>query len=104
MGVEKFGRSSRKGVNVLYRNIPFIFFMVSMGLVYIANSHVAEKKVRKIESLKKQAQTLKWEYWSLKSQIMYGSTQSALTKKVTPFGLLEPIDSPKRIQIKSEEP
>jgi len=104
MGVEKFGRSSRKGVNVLYRNIPFIFFIVFLGLIYIANSHVAEKKVRKIESLKKQAQTLKWEYWSLQSQIMYGSTQSALTEKVSSFGLLEPSDSPKRIQVKVEEP
>ena len=82
MGVEKLGRSSRKGVNVLYRNIPFIFFMVTLGLVYIANSHFAEKKVRKIERLKKNAQTLKWEYWSLQSQIMYGSTQSALSDKV----------------------
>lgn len=104
MGVEKLGRSSRKGVHVLYRNIPFIFFMVTLGLVYIANSHFAEKKVRKIERLKKQAQTLKWEYWSLQSQIMHGSTQSALSEKVVPFGLLEPTDSPKRIVIKREEP
>ena len=100
MGVEKLGRSSRKGVNVLYRNIPFIAFLIVLGVVYIANSHFAEKKVRKIERLKKEAQTLKWEYWSLQSQIMHGSTQSALTKKVAPYGLLEPSDSPKRIQVK----
>lgn len=104
MGVEKLGRSSRAGVNVLYRNIPYIFFLVVLGLVYIANSHIAEKKVRKIEQLKKNAQTLKWEYWSLQSQIMHGSTQSALSERVTTYGLLEPNDSPKRIKVNVETP
>ena len=48
----KTGRHSGRGVNVLYQNIPFVFFLVGLGLIYIANSHYAEKKVRQIEKLK----------------------------------------------------
>lgn len=95
----KTGRSSRHGVNVLYKNIPFVFFLVGMGLVYIANSHYAEKKVRKIEKLKTEVKTLKWEYWSLRSEIMHGSTQSELSRKVEMYGLYAPEDSPKRIVV-----
>ena len=93
---------SGKGVNVLYRNIPFICFVVGLGLIYIANTHYAEKRVRQIENLKTEVKTTKWEYWSLQSEIMHGSTQSELSKKVEVYGLQTPEDSPKRILIESE--
>ena len=95
-------RSSGAGVNVLYRNIPFICFVVGLGLIYIASTHYAEKSVRKIERLKADVKTTKWEYWSLQSEIMHGSTQSELSKKVEVYGLQTPDDSPKRILIESE--
>jgi hypothetical protein len=91
------GSRSKKGVNILYENIPFICFIVALGLMYIANNHFAEKRSRQIEGLKSEVKTLKWEYWSLQSEIMYGSTQSELSKKVKSFGLETPDDSPKRI-------
>lgn len=93
------GRNSDKGVNVLYKNIPFVFFLVGLGLVYIANNHYAEKKVRQIEKMKAEVKTLKWEYWSLRSEIMHGSTQSELSRKVEMYGLQSPEDSPKRITV-----
>ncbi|MDX1686102.1 MAG: FtsL-like putative cell division protein [Saprospiraceae bacterium] len=99
----KSGRRSGKGVNVLYKNIPFVFFLVGLGLIYIANNHYAEKKVRKIEGLKSEVKTLKWEYWSLRSEIMHSSTQSELSRKVEVYGLQTPDDSPKRIIVAQAE-
>lgn len=96
-------RRSGKGVNVLYQNIPFICFVVGLGLLYIANNHKAEQRVRHIEQLKKEVKTTKWEYWSLQSEIMHGSTQSVLSKKVEVYGLQTPDDSPKRILIESAQ-
>ena len=92
----------RRGVNVLFQNIPFMFFLMVLSLFYIANAHYAEKKVRQIERLKKEVKTLKWEYWTLQSQIMKGSTQSELERKVEDRGLLLPDDSPKRIWVNLE--
>jgi hypothetical protein len=65
--------------NLVFGNLRFLFFIVFLGVVYITNAHLAEGNVRKIQLLQKQIKEKKWEYTSIKSQIMLGSLQSNLT-------------------------
>ena len=81
----------------VFKNLTFVFFIGFLGLVYIANAHFAEKKVRQIQSLQKEMKELRWEYMSLKSDIMYNYKLSEVSKKVELKGLR--LKSPKKIEI-----
>lgn len=65
----------------LFGNMPFIFFLGVLGVTYIAAGHYAEKKKRNIEKLQNELKVLKWEYVSIESQIMSGSTPSKMIEK-----------------------
>jgi hypothetical protein len=69
---------SQHTTNLVFDNFKFLLFMGGLGLVYIANAHFAEKRVRRIQSLQKEIKELKWEYTSVKSETMYKSMQSQL--------------------------
>ena len=84
-------------------NMPFVFFLAFLGIVYIANAHYAERKVRDIQILHEEVEKLSWEYMSLKSDLMQQSIESELEKKVAPLGLKELRDSPYKIKVKKEE-
>ncbi len=42
-------------------NLPFILFLAVVALVYIANNHLAEKKIIRINRLSREIKELKWE-------------------------------------------
>jgi hypothetical protein len=69
---------SQHTTNLVFDNFKFILFIGGLGLVYIANAHFAEKRVRRIQSLQKEIKELKWEYTSVKSETMYKSMQSQI--------------------------
>ena len=81
----------------VFKNLVFVFFIGFLGLVYIANAHFAEKKVRQIQALQKEVKELRWEYMSLKSDIMYNYKLSEVSKKVEMKGLR--LKSPKKIEV-----
>src|ERR1041384_288368 len=66
------------------RNLPFIFFLATIGIVYIYNAHYMEKNVREIDQIEKQLNELRWEYMTTKSQLEYLSKQSEVAKMVEP--------------------
>jgi hypothetical protein len=76
------------------KNIPFIGFLALLGIVYIWNSHSAEKKLRKIEMLKKDVKESKWKYMQVKKDIMFEGTESRLAKKVSEQEIKKNEDSP----------
>ena len=79
------------------QNLPFIFFIATVGICYIANSHYAEKNVREIDQIEKQLNELRWEYMTTKSQLEYLSKQSEVATMVEPTGLKELREPPKKI-------
>jgi hypothetical protein len=85
------------------RNLPFIFFIAIIGIVYIANAHYAEKNVREIDQIEKQLNELRWEYMTTKSQLEFISKQSEVAKMVAPGGLKELREPPKKIVPKEHE-
>ena len=82
---------------LLMKVMPFIFFLTGIGLIYIANSHVADKNIREIDKTTKEIKELKSEYTITKADLMNKSIQSAVQKEVLPLGLKEAMVPPKKI-------
>ena len=80
----KIDRKKFSSVNamLIYKNLPYICLLFVLALVYVANVHYAEKHLRTTQVLNEEIKELKWDYWSLKSGIMYNSTEGQILKKV----------------------
>lgn len=68
--------------------------MTLLGLVYIANAHRGERKLRKISKLKKEVEDAKANFQDVKSENTYNTTESQLIKKLETQGLKINTDSP----------
>ena len=83
----------------IFGNIPFVFFLFFLCLIYIANSNYGEKQVRQITTLEKDIKDLKWRYNGAKAEVMLSTKQSEIEKRVEPFGLKATNQRTKRIVI-----
>ncbi len=84
----------------MLKNISLIVFITFLGLIYIANVHIAERKMLKIEKLKKEVDTVKYRYMSVQQKILYTSKQlSVMGKKANELGLKQPDKAPKVIKL-----
>ena len=93
----------RINYRALVTNMPFIFFLSALALVYIANSHLAEKKIRRINKLGREIKELRWEYLNVKSELMFRSKMSEVSKAVEPLGLKVLNNPPQKIVVKKVE-
>jgi cell division protein FtsL len=82
--------------------LPYLIFLCVLGMIYIANSHMAVKNIRKIDGLSKEVKELNAEYKSLKAELMFKSKMTEVAKKVDTLGLKELIEPPKKILIESK--
>jgi hypothetical protein len=80
-----------------------IVFLSTLGLIYIANSHLTDKMIRKIDKLKREVEDLRADYITQKAEYMFDSKQSEVAKKVEPLGLIESKRPPYKIVITKEE-
>lgn len=71
----------------MLRNLPFFFFLTGLAVIYIYNGHYADRVNRDMSRTDHELQELRYEYKSLKSEVMFRSKQSELAKAVAPFGL-----------------
>lgn len=79
--------------------LPYLIFLCVLGMIYIANSHMAVKNIRNIDGLSKEVKELSWEYKSLKADLMFKSKMTEVAKKVDTLGLKELIEPPKKIVV-----
>jgi hypothetical protein len=79
------------------KNLPYVFFLIFLAMVYIGNAHYTEKKVRKIEMLKTEIKELTWIYMSAKSDALYQSTYSELSEQVKSNQLSNSGSFPKKL-------
>lgn len=89
---KKFGNSFR--YNSLKDQLPFFGFLFLLLLIYITNAHFAEKKIRSINSLTAQLKELRWEYKSLKAELMYSTRESGVVSMMKSAGLKELSEPP----------
>jgi len=84
----------------LVKQVPFFLFLAVLAVIYIYNGHYADKTIRNINRIAKEVKELKWEYKTVKSEVMFQSKQSELVKAVEPLGLKELTEAP--VVLKSE--
>lgn len=83
--------------------LPKIFFVLVLALVYIGNTHYAEQTVRKINLIQVEVEDLRADYTTLKADLMFGSKQSEVARKVKPFGLKESLIPPYKVVVEEGE-
>jgi hypothetical protein len=92
-----FKSRKEKGLRINYqvivRNLPFILYLSLLALFYIANGHFADKNIREINTTSHEIQDLRWEYLNVKSDLMFRSKMSEVSRSVAPMGLKE-LDAP----------
>ena len=86
--------------NLVFDNFKYMLFLGFLAIIYIANAHFAEKKVRQIQQKQKEMKELKWEYTSIKSETMYKSMQSQIDESLDPTGVDLEGKGPKVIEVK----
>jgi len=84
------------GVPVAY--LPYVLFIVFLAILYIGNSHTADRMVRSIDKLESEVEDLRADYTTMKSAYMVASKQSEVAKKVAKSGLKEPVNPPVKIK------
>ena len=95
--------SGRAGSILVMDNLPFMIFLAFLGIIYIANSRFAEKKVRDIQVYQQEIKELNYEYMSIKSELMQSSMQSEVARKVKQSGLRELTDKPIKIVVNKKD-
>ncbi len=101
-----FGRAAQEvlGGGILENNrarhiFPYLLFLALLAFVYITNDYVLENKVRKITRLEHEIKELRYEYISVKSDLMTLSKQSQLEKRLEKLGIKESKEPVKTITI-----
>ncbi len=77
--------------------LPFVFFLAFLGLVYIGNSYITEKKIRKIQRINTHLQELKFDHIDTKKRLIKKSLASEVAKKVEKYGIKPSVSPPEKI-------
>ncbi|HRH01567.1 MAG TPA: FtsL-like putative cell division protein [Bacteroidia bacterium] len=87
------------------KQVPFVFFLVFVAIVYISNTYYAEKILRKTNSVTNEIKELRSEYITSKSDLMFISKQSEVARAAAEMnlGIKESVVAPKKIIIEKEE-
>jgi hypothetical protein len=78
--------------------LPFLLFLVLLGMIYIGNMHLAEKNIRNIDKLNKEVKELTWDYKTTKADLAFKSTLSEVAKRVDTLGIKQSLEPPQRLK------
>ncbi len=84
-------------------NVSFFLFLALLAVIYIANGHMADKTIRRINSTAKELKELEFEYKTVKSEMMNMSQEYKLVKVAEPLGLRPGTEPPVRIPLQQQE-
>jgi len=82
----------------ILQNLPFIVFAGFLAVVYIANAHSAEKRIREVYQLQKEVKDLRREYHSLRADIAYNSRRTELARQLKDKGIGQSVQRQKKIK------
>ena len=92
---------SAKGLSsyLVAKNLPFAAFVAFLGLLYIANRHLADRTVRTIDFLGRDVKELGWDYKSLSAELMKLTTQTEIATRADTLGLKERMEPPIKLEV-----
>lgn len=79
---------------------PLVIFLAILGLGYIGNNHLAERKIRETQKTYLRINELKYEYMLRKSQVTEVTRSSFVSGNLASTGIKPSITPPKKIIIK----
>jgi hypothetical protein len=85
------------------RAMPFIIFLMILGVIYISNIFRVEKTKRQIDDLEEDLRELRYEYITSRSKLMDESKPSKIVTKLKDTGIGESMDPPKKIMVSKED-
>lgn len=87
--------------SAVVQQLPFVLFLVGIGIFYISNRYQSERVYRDMVSLQKELKELRFESITTASDLMYMSKQSEVVKKVNKdgLGLIESTEPPIKIYL-----
>jgi len=83
--------------------LPYLIFLCVLGMIYIANSHMAVKNIQDIDRLSREVKERSYEYKSLKAELMFKSKLTEVAQKVDTLGIKQLIEPPKKIVVSNDE-
>lgn len=83
------------------KHLPFLLFLATLCLVYIANGYLAEGAVRSIHQTENELKELRSEHITIKSDLMFQSKQSQVARILSEkeMGLTESVLPPQKIVV-----
>ena len=87
--------------SAVVQQLPFVLFLVALGIFYISNRYRSERVYRDMVSLEKELKDLRFEAITTTSDLMYMSKQSEVVKRVKREGLdlIESTEPPIKIYL-----
>ena len=85
------------------KHLPKVVFVVALGIIYVWNSHYAEKANRNMKRLETEVEDLRADVTTLEADYMFSSKQSEVAKNVEKLGLEESKQPPYKIVIDESE-
>lgn len=85
-------------ISVLYSWLPYGALICALVLLYIANVHSVEKKIRAINEVHKDIEELKREHFSIMQKSWYNGTLNQVAKKVDGVDMENRIAIPRKIE------
>ena len=74
-----------------------------LSLIYISNTHYAEKTTRQINKAQSEVEDLRADYTTLKAEVMFASKQSEVARRVKELGLKESLRPPFKVIVEEGE-
>lgn len=83
--------------------LPKVLFCMFLSLIYISNTHYAEKTTRAIARAQSDVEDLRADFTTLKADVMFASKQSEVARRVKVMGLKESMKPPFKIVVEEGE-
>lgn len=84
---------------IAQKNLGFVFFIFLLCMIYISNNHLAQSLIVEINKKGKQLKELRWDYLTIKSDLMYRSKLTEVLPRAQSLGLHELNNPPYKIII-----
>ncbi len=93
------------GREVVFKQLPFLFFLTMFGIIYIGNRYHAEKVIQQKHYLQEEVKELRAQAISIEAKLMHISTQSEIIKLLNKknLHLQKPKKPPKVLLINKSE-
>lgn len=92
----------QKFFDFAYQNIRFVFFCFILIMIYIWNNHLAQKLVTDINIKAKALKELRWDYLTIKADLMYRSKLTEVLPRAREMELDEMETPPNKLTIKKK--